>query len=118
MLHSQEKKRKNAPIPKFPSHNTNGFMHAAVLLPLLFAFSPCRDNVHPCLRQLFVSLSHPLSVVHFPSASDSSGWPNCPRSCTVIPAAANLFAIIPPWYVWKGFLPSPWAREREVMKLQ
>jgi len=44
------KERKNAPIPEFPSHNTNIFMHTAVLLPLLFAFSPYRDNVHPCPR--------------------------------------------------------------------
>jgi hypothetical protein len=73
MFHSPRKEGKNAPIPKFPSHNTSDFMHTAVLLPLLFALSAYRDNVHPCPRASILCL-YPTtpSFVHFLSASDSS----------------------------------------------
>jgi hypothetical protein len=71
MLHRP--KKESAPIPKFLSHNTSAFIHSRPVCARCLPIFPYRDNVHPLpSHQFLVPLYHPLGVVHFSSASDSS----------------------------------------------
>ena len=66
MLQSPKKKEKT-PLFQIPPPIIQGFSCTAVLLPLLFAFSPCRDNVYiPALAPAFcVIIPSPLVLYIF-----------------------------------------------------